>query len=198
MDHYFTNNEELKSDESIFEAELLGRKFKFTTDRGVFSKDGVDFGSRLLIENFQIPDVAGDLLDVGCGYGVMGLSLAHLCSKRLVHMVDVNLRALDLTSRNALANKLENVKIYESFCYDNVQERFAAIVSNPPIRAGKKVVHQILEEAPRKLAPGGQLWIVIQKKQGAESARKKMAEVFGNCELVVKKKGFQILVSKVY
>ena len=136
-----------------------------------------------------------DILDVGCGYGPIGLSLAKSYENRNIHMVDVNHRALELAKRNAKNNNILNVSIYESYCYEGVKGKFAAILSNPPIRAGKKVVHGILEEAQHHLVDGGELWVVIQKKQGAPSAKKKMEEVYGNCEVISKDKGYFILRS---
>ncbi len=145
----------------------------FLSDHGVFSKNEVDFGSRLLIEAFQMPDIKGDILDVGCGYGPIGLSLAKEFQGCEVHMVDVNERALGLAKENAANNRIENIRIFQSSVYENVDGEYAAILSNPPIRAGKDIVHEILEKAVEYLVPGGELWIVIQKKQGAPSALKK-------------------------
>lgn len=193
--HYYTNNVDAHSDEKSFNYRLRGYDFRFTTDVGVFSKKEVDFGSRLLIESFTVPEVEGDILDVGCGYGPIGLSLAKSYENRNIHMVDVNHRALELAKRNAKNNNILNVSIYESYCYEGVKGKFAAILSNPPIRAGKKVVHGILEEAQHHLVDDGELWVVIQKKQGAPSAKKKMEEVYGNCEVISKDKGYFILRS---
>ena len=184
--HYYTNNVNARSDEKDFAYTLRGHKLKFTTDIGVFSKRDVDFGSRLLV---------GNILDVGCGYGPIGLSLAKSYVNRNIHMVDVNQRALELSKKNAQDNGISNATMYESFCYDGVEGEFAAILSNPPIRAGKKVVHAIIEEAKEYLVENGELWIVIQKKQGAPSAKAKMEEVYGNCEVVDKDKGYFILKS---
>ena len=169
---------------------------KFITDIGVFSKTEVDFGTRLLVENFEAPQAEGDFLDVGCGYGPIGLSLAREFQHRNVHMIDVNERALVLSKKNAILNDVFNTSIYKSSTYDEVNQVFSAILSNPPIRAGKAIVHQILEGAFSKLLSGGELWVVIQKKQGAPSAERKMLEVFGNCETIARKKGYLILKSK--
>jgi len=196
--HYYTKNPETESKETSWTFPLRDREFRFISDSGVFSKKTVDFGSRLLIESFRLnEEVAGDILDVGCGYGPMGLALAHAYPARLVEMVDVNERALSLARRNAEANNIRNVKVYESNTYDQVpQERqFAAIVSNPPIRAGKQVVHRILSEAHTHLLPGGTLTVVIQKKQGAPSAEQKMLDVFGNVEIIARDKGYWIIQS---
>ena len=196
--HYYTKNPETESKETSWTFPLRGREFRFISDSGVFSKRTVDFGSHLLIESFRLnEEVAGDILDVGCGYGPMGLALAHAYPARLVEMVDVNERALSLARRNAEANNIRNVKVYESNTYDQVPEgrQFAAIVSNPPIRAGKQVVHRILSEAHTHLLPGGTLTVVIQKKQGAPSAEQKMLDVFGNVEIIARDKGYWIIQS---
>ena len=196
--HYYTKNPETESKEASWTFPLRGREFRFISDSGVFSKKTVDFGSRLLIETFRLnEEVAGDILDVGCGYGPMGLALAHAYPARLVEMVDVHDRALSLARRNAEANNIRNVKVYESNTYDQVpQERqFAAIVSNPPIRAGKQVVHCILSEAHTHLLLGGTLTVVIQKKQGAPSAQQKMLDIFGNVAVIARDKGYWIIQS---
>ncbi|WP_459503686.1 class I SAM-dependent methyltransferase [Bacillus sp. C1] len=195
-DHYFSNDPSSKSDRKRWEYTLRGSQFVFLSDHGVFSKNEVDFGSRLLIEAFQMPDIKGDVLDVGCGYGPIGLSLAKEFKDRAVHMVDVNERALELAKENAANNKVENVRIYQSSVYENVNGKYAAILSNPPIRAGKHIVHEILENAAHHLVSDGELWIVIQKKQGAPSALKKLEETFSEVEVVEKKKGYYIIKSK--
>ncbi|RDX01077.1 class I SAM-dependent methyltransferase [Listeria kieliensis] len=191
--HYFTNDQNLSSNRQTFNYQLRGFNLQFISDEGVFSKKTVDFGSRLLIETFEFPELAGKVLDVGCGYGPIGLGLAKDFPDREIEMVDVNLRALALAKENAALNDVQNVQIYESSVYDRVEAKnFTAIVSNPPIRAGKVVVHAILEGAYERLAPSGELWIVIQKKQGGPSAAHKMEQTFGNVEVVKKDKGYYI------
>ena len=192
-DHYFSQNPQSKSEPVFWDFTLRGHTFKFKTDRGVFSRKEVDFGSRLLIETFCLPDVEGHLLDVGCGYGPIGLSLAK-STGRTVHMVDINERALALAKENASMNQISNVRIYESDRLSGVKENdFAAIITNPPIRAGKRIVHDIFEQSFEHLRDGGELWVVIQKKQGAPSAVNKLADIFANVEIVVKKKGYFII-----
>ncbi|OLS34777.1 16S rRNA methyltransferase [Alkalihalophilus pseudofirmus] len=195
--HYYSNDPKVESDEKTWSFELKGKTYRFTSDRGVFSKKEVDFGSRLLIDAFTMPEVSGALLDVGCGYGPIGLAVASIDKEREVHMVDVNVRALDLARKNAMNNGISNVDIYESDTLGQVKgDRYAAILTNPPIRAGKKVVHEIFEQAHGRLKNGGCLWVVIQKKQGAPSAMEKIEGLFGNVEVVEKKKGYFILSAK--
>ena len=194
MEHYFTNDGNTRSSEKEFYVQVLGKNFKFITDVGVFSKGELDDASRLLIETFELLKLPGDVLDVGCGYGAIGIVLASNRPNDQVHMVDVNLRAIDLTKRNAQLNGINNINVYESFCYERVERKFSHIVSNPPIRAGKKIVHQILE-ASRYLEAEGTLTVVIGKQHGAASAQKKMLEVFGNVERIQRKNGFWILQS---
>lgn len=197
-DHYFTSNPNAKKNEKEFEITLKNNKLKLTTDSGVFSKERVDYGSKVMIESID-PSIFPNekLLDMGCGYGPVGLSLAKAYPNLTVHMVDVNERALDLARQNALENGINNVNIYMSSIYEEIKEKdFGAIISNPPIRAGKKVVHEIISESYRYLAEDGVLIIVIQKKQGAPSAKQKMIDTFGNVERIALDKGYWVLQSK--
>ncbi|WP_285050264.1 class I SAM-dependent methyltransferase [Lactococcus garvieae] len=190
---YYEDNRDLAHDVQELSVELLGLYLHFLTDAGVFSKNAIDYGSRVLLDNFQ-PEGAKTLLDVGCGYGTLALTLAKKYGLKAT-LVDVNSRALDLAKKNADKNNIEVNDIFLSNIYDNVEGKFDAIISNPPIRAGKEVVHTILSDAYEHLNDDGHLTIVIQKKQGAPSAQKKMKDVFGNCEIVAKDKGYYILRS---
>jgi 16S rRNA (guanine1207-N2)-methyltransferase len=195
-DHYYTKQPHAAHHVNEWTFELKNRVFRFATDSGVFSKGTVDFGSRVLIDTFSTENLPeGTVLDIGCGYGPIGLALAY-ATNRKVEMVDINERAVHLAQQNAALNQLTNVTIHSSNLYEEVLEKnYAAIVSNPPIRAGKKVVHAILAGAYERLLPKGTLTIVIQKKQGAPSAQKKMVEVFGNAEIVAKEKGYYVIKS---
>ena len=190
---YYEDNRDLAHDVQELSVELLGLYLHFLTDAGVFSKNAIDYGSRVLLDNFQ-PEGAKTLLDVGCGYGTLALTLAKKYGLKAT-LVDVNSRALDFDKKNADKNNIEVNDIFLSNIYDNVEGKFDAIISNPPIRAGKEVVHTILSDAYEHLNDDGHLTIVIQKKQGAPSAQKKMKDVFGNCEIVAKDKGYYILRS---
>ena len=195
--HYYSQEPTTEHDFEQWSFELKGKNFQFVTDSGVFSRETVDFGSRVLIDTFNWEELPADgkILDVGCGYGPIGLAIA-FASQRFVEMVDINSRAVELAQGNANRNGIKQVDIHQSNIYEAVhEETYAAIVSNPPIRAGKKVVHEILTEAYPRLKSGGILTIVIQKKQGAPSAKSKMAETFGNAEIVHKEKGYYIIKS---
>ncbi|WNF23085.1 class I SAM-dependent methyltransferase [Mesobacillus jeotgali] len=195
-EHYYSRKPSTDSNPVKWQSELKGNSFRFKTDSGVFSKKEVDFGSRLLIDTFELTRADGLILDVGCGYGPIGLSIARAYPEAMVHMVDVNERAIMLAKENASENKVDNVKIYESDRLNGVEEEgFGAILTNPPIRAGKKIVHDIFEQSFQRLAEGGELWVVIQKKQGAPSAMEKMKELFGDVEVEAKSKGYFILKS---
>ncbi len=196
-EHYYSEKPETKSEPIVWRTQLRNHPFVFTTDNSVFSKHSVDFGSRLLLETFEEPEIPGPILDVGCGYGPIGLSVAKSYPDRAVHMIDINERALNLAEKNARDNAVSNVKIYYSNLFEHVsEENFAAILTNPPIRAGKKTVHTIFEKSFHHLIKQGELWVVIQKKQGAPSARKKLEELFGNVDVVKKEKGYFIFRSR--
>ena len=192
MKHYFTDNTDLKSEQSQF----IFRFHKydlFFSDNGFFSKSMIDYGSRVLLDNIEITNEK-TLLDVGCGYGTFGICLNKVYSHLNVDMVDVNDRALELAKLNAKNNNI-HANIYKSFIYENVQGSYDVIVTNPPVRAGKEVVTTILQESIEHLNENGSLWVILQKKQGAPSAKKKMEEVFGNCEIVKRDKGYYLLHS---
>lgn len=195
MAHYYTNNINLKSEESRITFRYREHDIVFISDYGVFSKERVDYGSRVLLEEIDIKPNQKKLLDVGCGYGTLGISLKKEFPWISADMVDVNERAVHLANESINYNKVSDAKAYQSNIYENVEGTFDIIVSNPPIRAGKKVVFEILEKAYDHLNKYGELVIVIQKKQGAPSAKKKMEDVFGNCEIVTRDKGYFILKS---
>ncbi|MGT2924250.1 class I SAM-dependent methyltransferase [Streptococcus caviae] len=190
---YYTENPDSKHELKEIDVHLLGETFRFLTDSGVFSKKMVDYGSQVLLNNFDFKKEK-TLLDVGCGYGPLGISLAKVYGLE-VTMVDINRRALDLAEINAEKNGV-NATIFQSNTYENVSGCFDAVISNPPIRAGKEVVHAIIEGSMEHLNTGGSLTIVIQKKQGAPSAKAKMEQVFGNAAVLKRDKGYYVLRSE--
>lgn len=191
-EHYYSKQPTAASDPKSIQVPLRGRTFTFVTDAGVFSKGGIDFGSRLLIEMMDIAE-QDEVLDVGCGYGPIGLAAATLASRGRVTMVDINERAVELARANASRNGITNVEIVQGDLFEPLGGRtFTKILSNPPIRAGKTVVHRLFEQAYDHLVKGGQLWIVIQKKQGAPSALAKLESLYTSVREVDKDKGYRI------
>jgi 16S rRNA (guanine1207-N2)-methyltransferase len=191
-DHYYTSKPTAAHELNQIQISLRGKDFTFLTDAGVFSKKEIDFGSRLLIETMVIAPT-DSVLDVGCGYGPIGLTAALLAHHGRVTMIDINERAVLLSRENAKRNGITNVTVLQSDILTQVEgQKFDQILTNPPIRAGKDVVHQIFSEAYVALVPQGNLWIVIQKKQGAPSAFAKLESIFGNVEEITKDKGYRI------
>lgn len=199
MAHYFTNENNLKSEIRTIRYTNGDFSLVFNSDNGVFSKDHLDFGSKLLIEtmikNVDNTDKNKSILDVGCGYGFIGISLAKILNSKVV-MVDINKRAIHLTNMNIKENKV-NAQAFESNIYENVKEKFDVIVSNPPIRAGKNIVLEILERAHEFLNINGELWFVIRKDQGAKSIAKELEKIY-KIEIMEKSKGFYIFRAKTY
>lgn len=193
MEHYFTSDPTVKSEERILEYELKENKFLFISDNGVFSKNHVDSATDLLLKTIY-EEVKGEVLDVGCGYGVIGISIAKNSNVKTVSMIDINHRALELASKNAVKNKVsEKVKIFESDGFEKISGTFDTIITNPPIRAGKAVIYKMYEDAKKHLNEGGSLYIVINKKHGAPSTITFLNNLFGNCEVLDKKAGFNVI-----
>lgn len=189
---YFENNPNLKSNQVEMTYYIKGKTMHFLTDNGVFSKKRVDFGSSLLIKT--LPEMGEKkILDVGCGYGPIGLTIAKMNPKSKVHMIDINERAIELAFKNKVLNAVENVEIFASNIYENVHQNYDIIVTNPPIRAGKKVVWDITLGAIEYLDFQGEMWCVIQKKQGAESLLKGLKMTYTHVEVVEKENGYWII-----
>lgn len=196
MEHYFTSNQNLRSEIRTISYENKGQVFHFFSDLGVFSKDRIDYGSRLLVDTIlENVSSCSSILDVGCGYGFLGIILAYRFSSQ-VTMVDVNKRALHLCERNIKHNSVLG-KCFLSNAYENVTGTYDLIVTNPPIRAGKETVLKILLDAKNHFNKDASLWFVIRKDQGAKSILKVLENVY-DCKIVKKEKGFYIMCAKIH
>ena len=197
MEHYFINNENLKSELRKIPYTYNNTNFEFFSDNGVFSKNKIDFASRLLVEVFldtfkEMQDK--EVLDVGCGYGFIGIVISKILNID-VDLVDVNKRALHLCERNIGINEVR-AKAFMSDAYQFVKNKYDYIITNPPIRAGKDVVLNILKEAKKYLKCDGELWFVINKDHGAKSI-KKILDKYYKIEIVAKSKGFYVFRAKI-
>ena len=194
MSHYFENDETLESSPRNVTYVINDVNFSLVSDSGVFSKNKLDKGSELLIETLLPLDLGKNLLDLGCGIGPIGLTLAYFNPGLNVTCSDVNMRALSLCKRNASALKLgQRVTVLHSDIYIEIEGKFDSIVSNPPIRAGKKVTYEIYKGALFHLIDGGSLYVVIRKQQGALSVKTYLEELFGNVAVLARDKGYYIL-----
>ena len=189
MSHYFTNDE-IKSNEKIYVTKINDIELKFYTDNGVLSNTKQDFGTRTLLENLEIDRFKGKILDFGCGIGPIGIYLS-LKPKEKIDMIDINKRSISLSIKNSKLNN-ENNNIFESNIYEKINKKYDFIVSNPPIRVGNEVLYKILFEAKEHLNENGELWIVINKDQGAKTITKKL-EQFYDVTIVEKNKGFYVI-----
>lgn len=185
MSHYFIEDESLKRNLKKIVYYYTDKKFVFTTHDGLFSKGHVDEATDILLKS--IPPLSGSLLDMGCGYGCIGIVLAKMYNLKLTQC-DVNKMALDMTRVNCRDNNVES-EIIKSDCFENITGLFDTIVINPPIHAGKSVTYRMFEDSINHLNIGGCLYVVNLKKHGAESTMAKLTEVFGGCEVIYKKKG---------
>jgi len=174
-------------------ATIRGHAFEFDTDAGVFARGRIDRGSELLLEALEVGP-RELILDLGCGYGVLGIVASRLSADGHVVLTDVNERAAGLARRNVEANRARNAEVRVGSLYDPVDGmKFDHIASNPPIRAGREVVDAIVRGAPEHLLEGGHLWLVARTKQGADSIRARIADVFGNAEIVRRGSGYKVL-----
>lgn len=193
MSQYFENDKNIKSKEEKRKVYIKNKEFVFLTDNGVFSKKGLDFGTRTLLEVLP-DDISGKCLDIGCGYGPIGIYLKKTYDTS-VDMIDVNLRSLKLAIKNAELNKV-NINAFESNAYQNVTEKYDYIITNPPIRVGKEKLYEILVGAKEHLKENGKLYFVINKNQGAKSVIKDLEKIY-KIKIVEKNKGFFIILAYI-
>jgi len=196
LNQYFTNNDNIRSERRIIKYDYDSISLSFISDNGVFSKDRIDYGSRLLASTYlkyNKDKEINNFLDVGSGYGFISILLSKVLNVRGVG-IDVNRRALKLAEENAKLNKVD-VKFIESDCYQNVNGRYDLVITNPPIRAGKSVVLNILQGASDYLSDDGEMWFVMRKDQGLNSIIKEISSLY-KIEKKEKSKGFFIIVAK--
>ena len=189
MAHYFENEGMAQSNEKKIKVVINNELFTFITDHNVFSKSGLDFGTRTLLESINVKKLNGDILDFGCGYGPIGIYLGK--NNLNVDMIDINLRALKIAHKNAELNRVK-VNIFESNIYENVTKKYNYIITNPPIRVGKKILYEILFGAKEYLTEGGHLILVVHKDQGAKSLVKDLEKRY-QIQILQKNKGFYVI-----
>lgn len=190
MNHYFTDNTNLKQNRREITFRFLDIDYTLWSDDGVFSKDTLDQGTGILLKVISKMQVSGKVCDLGSGIGVVGVILHHLFDVEM-HGFDVNPRAVSLANDNYKRYEVRG----ENVLHDGIVGDFDWVISNPPIRVGKEILYRLFEEAYASLNLGGSFVFVIRKQHGAKSAASKCIELFGNCELLVKSKGYYVYQS---
>lgn len=191
MSQYFENDKNIKSEKRNINFYFKGREYKVISDNGVFSKDKFDYGTRVLLENIDIENLSGRVLDLGCGIGVVGIILGTINTHIDIDMVDINERAISLTKENLLLNNTSN-NVFVSNVYDNIKSKYDYIITNPPIRAGKEVVRKFLLGSYDYLNDNGILYFVMRKDHGVKSMIKELENSF-NIKVIGKDKGFYVV-----
>ena len=194
MSHYFINDESVKHNKKIIEVKYCDTTIKVYTDNGVFSKEHLDYGTRLLLTNFLKESKEGNVLDLGCGYGIIGITIS-LESNMNVDLVDINDRALELTKENIKLNNIENARCWKSNIYENVKDKYNYIITNPPIRVGKETLKKFLFEGKNHFKDDGELWFVMRKDHGVKTMIKELENEY-KAEIIDKSKGFYIVQLK--
>lgn len=196
LNHYFAEHPKSKMRLGIIHTHLRGIHFEFLSASGVFSKKRVDLGTRLLIESMVLPQ-EGYVLDIGCGYGAVGIAAATFNPNLRVIMVDVNERAVRLARQNAEKNYVSNVEVRRGYLYEPVKDLvFSCVLSNPPVSAGMETVKAIISEAPEHMASKALFQMVVKSKIGGKRLLMVFEEAFGNIEVLARKSGYRVLMSK--
>ena len=193
-DHYYTENPQSRSDEWQISVRALDNTLQFTTDAGTFSRDGLDRGTEILLN--ALPPLSGRILDLGCGWGAVGVSLGAKYPDLDVVMTDINQRAVALARRNLAANRVSRAQVVQGDGFESVSGKFNAIMTNPPIRAGKAVIYGMFDGARRFLEDDGAIYIVIRKQQGAPSAVKYLNTIYDSVDIIDRSSGFWILCAR--
>ncbi len=196
IDHYFSAEPKSKERFGLVRTAICGRSFEFLTASSVFSKRRIDPGTRLLIESMVLPK-CGCVLDIGCGYGAVGIVAAALNPKLKVVMSDVNVRAVRLAKKNVELNKIVNAEVRYGYMYEPTQSlMFNCVLSNPPVSAGMETVKAIVSEAPKVMADKATFQMVIRSKIGAKTLPSLFNETFGGCTVLARESGFRVLIGQ--
>lgn len=197
LEHYFAAAPKSKLQYGLIRTCLRGRSFEFVTASGVFSKHRVDLGTRLLVESMLLP-AKGCLLDMGCGYGVVGIAAAAFNPHLRVVMVDVNIRAVRLARLNLEKNYVRNVEVRRGLFYRPLEDlAFDCILSNPPVSAGLETVKKIITEAPGHMSQKGVFEMVVKSKVGGKRFQAFFEQAFGNVEILARESGYRVLISRM-
>lgn len=191
MSQYFENDKTVKSERRNIKFKFKDREYNFISDNGVFSKDKFDYGTRTLLDSIDINTLSGNVLDLGCGIGVVGIILKSINNNINIDMVDINERALDLAKENLRINNIDN-HIFKSDVYDSITNKYNYIITNPPIRAGKAVVRKFLLDSYEYLDKEGILYFVMRKDHGVKSMIKELEDKF-IINIINKDKGFYVV-----
>jgi 16S rRNA (guanine1207-N2)-methyltransferase len=195
-EHYFAALPKSEAKLGLIRTTLRGKSFEFLTASSVFSKKQVDLGTRLLIEAMALPET-GTVLDVGCGYGAVGIAAASSNPRLRVVLTDVNMRAVQLAKQNIKINKVRNAEVRCGYLYEPVKDvAFNCVLSNPPVSAGMETVKTIITEAPQVMADKASFQLVIRSKIGAKTLPTIFNKTFGNCMVLARKSGYRVLTAE--
>ena len=195
-EHYFTQSPHSKEKYGLIHVGLRGRSFQFLTSSGVFSRKEIDLGTRVLVEAMTLPD-KGNILDLGCGYGVVGIVAATINPKLTIVMTDMNRRATRLAMENVKLNRVRNAEVRTGYLYEPVKNViFDTVLSNPPVSAGMETVKAIVRGAPTVMKDSAMFQMVIRSKIGAKTLPAFFMEVFGNFNILERKSGYRVLAAE--
>ena len=196
MSQYFENNSNLKDEKKCISINFQNKTYPMYTNNGLFCKEHFDYGSRLLLTQVISEPLSGKILDLGCGYGAIGIIIARTHPQTKVDMVDITDLALKTATDNAKLNNVKNVNIFKSNVYEKITDKYNYIITNPPIRAGKEIIRKFLIGAKDHLEKDGQLWFVMRKDHGVKTMIKELEEYY-SIKISEKSKGFYIVCANV-
>lgn len=193
LEHYYSERPSSLPKLGLIRCRLRGIDLEFLTASGVFSYKSIDKGTRLLVESMILPE-SGRLLDLGCGYGVIGIVAARLNPSLEVWLTDVNERAVLLADENVKRNRARNARVLRGFLYEELEGiLFDAILTNPPVSAGLRVMEHLVEGSLDHLRPGGSLQIVVRTNKGGRQVARLLEDHFGGFEVIARRGGYRVL-----